>query len=59
MKSGITAMNNIHWKRIFSLSLPISILLLAQACHGSGGRLMSTQSTVESSVNYPLNRTAN
>ncbi|WP_339381135.1 hypothetical protein [Brasilonema sp. UFV-L1] len=58
MKSSINSMNNMHWNRIFTLALPISILLFAQAC--APRRLISsTQSNVDSPVNYPLKHSGN
>jgi hypothetical protein len=57
MKSLINSMNNMRWNRMFTIALPISILLFAQAC--APRRLISTQSTVESPVNYPLNHSGN
>jgi hypothetical protein len=58
MKILLNSMNNMHWNRMFTIALPISVLLFAQAC--APRRLMSTQSTVETSpVNYPLNHDGN
>ncbi|MGH8000148.1 MAG: hypothetical protein ACREPR_12115 [Brasilonema sp.] len=59
MKSLIHSMNNMRLNRMFTFALPISILLFTQACAPPPNRLISTQSTVESPVNYPLNHSGN
>ncbi len=59
MKSLMNSLNNMRWNRMFTIALPISILLFAQGCHGTGGKLMSTQSTGENTVNYPVNQAGN
>jgi hypothetical protein len=57
MKSLMISMNNMRWNRIYTIALPISILLFTQAC--APRRLMSTQSTVENPVNYSLKHGGN
>ncbi len=59
MNSIINSLNNMRCNRIFTIALPISILLFTQACAPPPSRMTSTQTTVENSVNYPLNRGVN
>jgi hypothetical protein len=64
MKSVITSMKNMHWNRIFTVALPISILYLAQAC--APRRLVNNvnpsnpaSSVAEISVTSPVNNVRN
>lgn len=57
MKSLVNSMDNMRWNKMFTIALPISILLFTQAC--APRRITSTQPTLENSVNYPVNQAGN
>ncbi|BDA68606.1 hypothetical protein RIVM261_019580 [Rivularia sp. IAM M-261] len=63
MKSVITSMKNMHWNRIVTVALPISILYLAQACAPHPGRANNdvnpASSVAEISVTSPVNNVRN
>jgi hypothetical protein len=59
MKTLTNSLNNMRWNRILSFALPISILLFPQACAPPPSRMISTQPTVDNSLNYPLNQAGN
>jgi hypothetical protein len=59
MNRVMNSMNHMRRNRILTFALPISILLFTQACAPPPSRMISTQPTVENSVNYPLNQAGN
>lgn len=65
MNRVVNSINNMRWNRIFTIALPISILLFTQAC--APRRILSdnvnpsnpTSSIAQSPVKFPLNRSGN
>lgn len=65
MNSVMNSLNNMCWNRIFTIALPISILLFTQAC--APRRILSDKdnpsnpasSIAQNSVKSPLNHNGN
>jgi hypothetical protein len=54
MRSLVNSLNNMRLNKMFTIALPISILLFTQAC--APRRMISTQPNVDNLVSYPLNQ---